>query len=157
MYFLKPSYVLHSNFMSSLNVYVDLKLNILLVSFSIFISLLFTFMRVTIWIRSYFSSCFIFCERKTSFGFCEFCLILCWFFSGREMMTWYHWDRKPCSWSRPGRWVCHVINFVGVSTISDDITLKISNPLFTQADFCTVFISIAAKFDGVFHLQAVDQ
>lgn len=28
------------------------------------------------------------------------------FFSGREMMTWYHWDRKPCSWSRPGRWVC---------------------------------------------------
>lgn len=106
MYFLKPSYVLHSNFMSSLNVYVDLKQNILLVSFSIFISLLFTFMRVTIWIRSYFSSCFIFCERKTSFGFCEFCLILCWFFSGREMMTWYHWDRKPCSWSRPGRWVC---------------------------------------------------
>lgn len=49
---------------------------------------------------------FMFYFLWKKFGFCEFCLILCWFFSGREMMTWYHWDRKPCSWSRPGRWVC---------------------------------------------------
>lgn len=111
---------------------------------------------------SYSSSCFIFCERKTSFGFCEFCLILCCFFFQEE--KWWHGTIETESHAADrGQGggcvsVCHVINFVGVSTISDNITLKISNPLFTHADFCTVFfISIAAKFDGVFHLQAVDQ
>lgn len=48
MYFLKFLYVLYSNFMLFLNVYVDLKLNILLVFFSIFIFFLFIFMRVII-------------------------------------------------------------------------------------------------------------
>lgn len=48
MYFLKFLYVIYSNFMLFLNVYVDLKLNILRVFFSIFIFFLFIFMRVII-------------------------------------------------------------------------------------------------------------
>lgn len=138
------------------------ELNILLVSFSIFISLLFTFMRVTFLIWSYSSPLFYFLLTKNVI---KVFFSSVWFYGGffQEEKWWHGTTETESHAADRGQGggcvsVCHVINFVGVSTISDDITLKISNPLFTQADFCTVlFISITAKFDGVFHLQAVDQ
>lgn len=118
-------------------------------------------MRVSILIRSY-SSSFYFLWKKNVIKILWVLSDFMLFFFQEE--KWWHGTIETESHAADrGQGggcvsVCHVINFVGVSTISDDITLKISNPLFTQADFCTVlFISIAAKFDGVFHLQAVDQ